>query len=156
MMQVHGWRTPRADRKRAGGVFVENKPGASVEGGRGAAFQPADGVINKRNTIQWDPRTGALGWNKNGDFGVVSPALMLLHEIGHANNFLSNANGYIQATSINLAGTDCSEYDNFEEMRTTNRAEQPAAVKLGEVVRDNHRGALMKVSDPTYHTKQSK
>lgn len=138
---------------RKGGVFIENKPGASAEGGEGPAFQPADGLFNKRNTIQWDPKTGSLGWNQNGEFGTISPALMLLHEIGHANNFLNDANNFFQAGSMGLTGTPYSEYDNFEEMRNTIRAERPAALKLGEVERDNHRGTLIKVANPTYHSK---
>ena len=40
-------------------------------------------------------------------------------------------------------------YDTFEEMRVTNKVENPAAIKLGESPRYNHRGALTNVPNAT-------
>ncbi|MBE2231584.1 MAG: hypothetical protein IAE96_13125 [Chitinophagaceae bacterium] len=134
------------------GVFFENTKAASAEGGEGPSFNPQN-IFNKNNAIQWDPNTGSLAWNKNGDHGIVSPALMLLHEIAHANNFLSDPARYSMAQYTPTWGPDYGSYDNFEELRVTIRVENPAAQKIGEVQRDNHRGALLKVSNPTYHSK---
>jgi hypothetical protein len=41
-------------------------------------------------------------------------------------------------------------YDNAEERRVIDQIETPAARRMGEPIRKDHRGASIGVSDPTY------
>jgi len=134
------------------GVFIENSPSASKAG---PEFIPAGGT-NKHSKILWDPNTGSLASNARGDFGIVSPALMLLHEMGHATKFNENPSSIFMLKSLSTSGTGSHAYDDLEEKRVINSVENPAAILLGEVERDNHRGVLIPVSGPTYKSKYKK
>ncbi len=131
----------------------------SVTRGKAKANYPA-------NTIDWNPNvllfytnaehSNALDLNQpyegiDKDIkhqGVLSPALMLIHEGGHAldKNHLANRDN-----------TDNKIYENDAEQYAAKKAEHPVALELGEGVRENHGGAWrIAGSDinlsPTLHT----
>jgi RHS repeat-associated protein len=134
------------------GVLIENASSATTSG---PEFVPRD-PSNNTSKIIWDPMTGAYASNQKGEIGVVSPALMLLHEIGHANKFMTDPNMLFMLKRLSTQGTNLHEYDDAEEMRVINSIENPAAIRLGELERDNHRGVIIPVSNPTYHSKFKK
>jgi len=80
----------------------------------------AEGDFNK-DYIYWDPRHGLV----LGDDTVLSPALILAHEMGHAEQWING--GYLSKV---LDGT--VESDNLS------RWENPIARQLGEYVRTDY------------------
>ncbi len=103
----------------------------------------------KTETI-WDSRQGTKFTNINGLFGFltgngyteegqVSPAEVLLHELGHAKSTLEDPDKHAIDTR--------SGYEETDVIRTI---ENPAGKKLGrKVVRDGHNGTFYKTVSPT-------
>jgi hypothetical protein len=91
-------------------------------------------------TILWNPRA-ALGWGP-GLGGRISPALVLGHELGHADEspWLLRFN---QARTLWMG-----DYDNAEK-RVIRKLENATARELGEAIRPHHRGHLYWVRKPT-------
>jgi hypothetical protein len=87
-------------------------------------------------TIFWKPND-ALEW-KTWAFGRMrhmTPALMLLHEMGHAFHHDLNAKEFERLGSTEDTGF---RWDNLEEKRTVKEIEVPAARELGEDTRNWH------------------
>jgi hypothetical protein len=68
----------------------------------------------------------------------MSPAGALVHEAGHALEHATNPAG------LNL--TQVPVWDNVEERRNIQNVENPAAKRLGEVIRTGHGGTWKNVS----------
>lgn len=105
--------------------------------------------INPRNTgykpssheIYWNPRIASECPRDFGGNGTRSPALILGHELAHADN------PWYQAI---LAFIRDKDYDNLEEKRVIEGPEKAAALTLGEGVRHTHRpGRFFWVPTPT-------
>jgi hypothetical protein len=100
--------------------------------------------INQGGTDEYDPTTHTISWDPLRGLrcttgGTQSPALGLGHELTHA---LGPMAPWAYAPH---------DYDTVEERRVITGAERTAASALGECVRNNHRGALFNVSNPTMH-----
>jgi hypothetical protein len=76
---------------------------------------------------------------------VQSPALGFLHEVGHALQKLVDPEQFKVDTSTKTNDA----YDYVEEKRVIDRIETPAARRMGEPVRTDHKGTAVEVSDPT-------
>jgi len=108
----------------------------------------------------FDPITRTLTWNPGMALatvddgsptgGFLSPAMNLGHELGHADNWDQSPAGY---TARKLIGSKQWKYDDLEERKVIKEVEQPAAEKLGEGRRDNHRGGPMSVPEVAPPTK---
>ena len=66
----------------------------------------------------------------------ISPALIILHELGHADAIREDYDSYIQDFNIK----DYEGYTNKEEKRNIENVEKPAAEMLGEPVRETDKG----------------
>lgn len=100
----------------------------------GLAFNP------HRHRVFYHPRSGL----QTDGGGKQSPALGLLHELGHAKGYLDNPR-----KNDRLHGTHDSHYDNLEEKRVIKNIENPAARKLGESTRKGHGGRGFRTAGPT-------
>lgn len=83
--------------------------------------------------VYWSPLQGI----KIGT-GVISPAVALLHEFGHA---LGDINGKSESNKYTN-----SRWTNAEEKRVILNVEDPAEKRLDEPVRDSHGGTFVPVS----------
>ncbi len=107
-----------------------------VEDGSDEAY-----VDPRTNTIVWNPWLGASVQGEGGTPGAdgsweQSPALRLLHEIGHSVRMNTDPSGYAADTTY-PKGYDF-RYDNKEEKRVITKIETPAARQLGEATRRSH------------------
>lgn len=100
----------------------------------GLAFSP------QRQRVYYHPRSGL----QTDEGGKQSPALGLLHELGHAKGYLDNPR-----KNNRLHGTHDHHYDNLEEKRVIKNIENPAARKLGEATRSGHGGRGFRTAGPT-------
>ncbi len=77
-------------------------------------------------TIYYNPLSGAAGASLEGysDGSFISPATALLHEAGHARNFLKNKKDFQNANV-----TPDEQYGNKEERRNITEVEHPASEK---------------------------
>lgn len=93
--------------------------------------------------IQWDSLNGLHVWDSKGNSGIMSPASVLGHEMAHATdpNFTRNNN-----QSAALFGYD--DYDWMSEVYAIDKIETPFNRKMGEPVRDNHRGEFNTINSP--------
>ncbi len=76
---------------------------------------------------------------------VQTPALGVLHEIGHALHHQANPKQFISDATTPAAGG----YHNLEEKKTIDNIETPAAKKLGEPTRAHHGGIPVTVKCET-------
>lgn len=100
----------------------------------GLAFSP------HRHKVYYHPRSGL----QTDGGGKQSPALGLLHELGHAKGYLDNPR-----KNDRLHGMHDHQYDNLEEKRVIKNIENPAARKLGEATRTGHGGRGFRTAGPT-------
>lgn len=100
----------------------------------GLAFSP------HKHRVYYHPRSGL----QTDGGGKQSPALGLLHELGHAKGYLDNPR-----KNDRLHGTHDHQYDNLEEKRVIKNIENPAARKLGEATRKGHGGRGFRTAGPT-------
>lgn len=101
--------------------------------------------VASERTIYFNPKSGLeVAPNK-----VQSPALGLLHELGHALRFLEDIEGLRKDLK-----TEDKKFKNYEEKRVIEEIETPAAFKLGEPVRFNHGGKKVEVHGPTSRIKK--
>jgi hypothetical protein len=97
--------------------------------------------------VNWNPRLGLT----NGE-AILSPALSLLHEIGHAIALIQDPDGVAARVSQTMP-----IYQNAEEYRVISTIENPIAADLGEPIRHRHeppKGELqtyVPTDDPTLH-----
>ena len=75
--------------------------------------------------------------------GIQSPALGLLHESGHAIQWIVNGGQFNKDVN-----TPDAQYDTREERRVIEKIESPAARILGEPVRSDHKGTPAPVQCP--------
>jgi hypothetical protein len=95
-------------------------------------------------TVRWDPRSALQIYDNEGKVtGQQTPALGLFHEFGHAFRHLFKRKEFREDSY-----TPDPEYDTKEERKTTTDYENPAARKLGETERFNHRGWPYKSDSP--------
>ena len=100
----------------------------------------------KKSTIYFDPNASSKAYvsapftfpngttrMQNNEVGVISPATILLHEVAHALNYITDPKAFKERR-----GTQVSEYGNAEEKKVIAEIENPAAIKRGEGVRNNH------------------
>ena len=101
------------------------------------------------NDLYYDPNTNNLIYHprsglKTSDGGKQSPALGLLHELGHAQGDLTSPD-----TQRVRAKVSHSKFGNLEEKRVIEDIENPAAKKLGEGTRSDHGGTPYTTVSPT-------
>ncbi|GAB2591712.1 RHS repeat-associated core domain-containing protein [Dyella jejuensis] len=100
-------------------------------------YQPAAGLgLQDYSNIYWDPYSALRVTNG----GSQTPALGLGHELAHA--------GASPVDRI-VGNAFASGYQNYEEKRVIDEYETPAAINLGEGIRDNHYRVPYTVSSPT-------
>lgn len=80
--------------------------------------------------IQWDSLNGVHVWDSKGNSGIMSPASVLGHEMAHATDPKLAINRTIKIP----------DYDTAAEVYAIDKIETPFNRKMGEPVRDNHRG----------------
>ncbi len=102
--------------------------------------------IHKDGKIWFDPYAG----NEIDTGEIQSPALMLLHELGHAIKRLKDPTGHKAELEFD------KKYERKGERRVITEIETPVAIKLGEPTRKNHIGTPVRVPDSTYHKKNDK
>jgi hypothetical protein len=112
-----------------------------------------DSYAPATNTIDWDPTAAMVtsannivdgidvGPGQGPVIGVNSPAICFAHEAAHA----TDPNLSTQLKQINW------QYSSNAEQYAI-QTEDSIDQQLGEVVRPNHFGSFMTVSDPTEHT----
>lgn len=93
------------------------------------------------NTLYWNPKVGAVDVRGN----MVSPALLLVHEAAHANNWIDNPEDYINKSLDQSPEATCDALGNVlfgdaEEKRVIQGPEWDAADKLNEPRRASHAG----------------
>jgi len=121
-----------------------------------------DGGAHKKGTIYWNPTSGLKMMTlhaiemPDGYGGVKtvqyvdytgekqSPALQLLHESGHAYEYMYDRKGY-----KDRAGVRDAQYGWAEERFVIENFETPAANKLHEGTRTNHGGEPYPTDGPT-------
>ncbi len=117
-------------------VFVYHTEGiSSTESYRGIAH------------IWWDSRAGI----QTTDGGLQSPALQLEHEFDHARSRLIDL-----PSNLDRSKQYDAQYDNAEEKRVITGSEKDSAIRLGEGVRNNHKGKLYKTTRSTSTQRQKK
>jgi len=107
-----------------------------------------DGFDRRSNTIRWDPLSGLQTGDDSGigTGKVQSPALGLLHELGHGVDKVYNHTDY-----VNRRKKDAGIYTNEEEWFVINAYENVAARVLGEPTRSNHYGEGTPMPTTTSH-----
>lgn len=114
-----------------------------------------EGFNSGNPEIIWDSRKGAEFTNTKGviswlmgdgytEDGQISPAESLLHELGHAESFLSDPKQHRRDSKYYLN----SAYENQEEYDVITKIENPASAKLNHVKRRGHYGNFFKVKSP--------
>lgn len=88
--------------------------------------------IDNSRTIIWNP---LLGVEDSSNGARISPATVLLHEMGHAAGYDADPAGYANRTN-----TPDANYKNAEERRVTTEIENPFAQRKGEGTRQSHSG----------------
>jgi uncharacterized protein RhaS with RHS repeats len=78
----------------------------------------------KTNSIYWNPKGGYI--NENGQ--VLEPAIVLVHEAAHANNYDNDPIEYEE-----MSDQPDPKYDNKEEARVIKGPETKAARKTGAI-----------------------
>ncbi len=97
-------------------------------------------IFDQNNGIEFDQYTNWIMQGLFGETGSRSPAEGLLHELGHAQNFLNDPKEHRKLSKQSLSG-----YNNAEEFRVIQSVENPAALKLGGIKRNHHGGKFKKV-----------
>jgi RHS repeat-associated protein len=92
------------------------------------------------NLLEWKSNVGL----KTTAGGYQSPALILLHEFGHAYNAFTNPALHQKNTS-----TSSKKYTTMEEQSVTTKIENPAAIKLKQGQRSDHKGSSYFTIGPT-------
>lgn len=124
------------------GVVVNIIAGTPSDGGDKAVLED-DGTVH----VNWSPRLGLT----NGE-AILSPALSLLHEFGHAIALIRDPSRVV----VRLQQT-MPDYGNAEEFRVISTIENPVAADLGEPIRHTHEPAkgelqtYVTTDDPTFH-----
>ncbi|HEX3549784.1 MAG TPA: hypothetical protein VHT53_05380 [Candidatus Elarobacter sp.] len=95
-----------------------------------------DAYLPASRTIVWDPHSAMRVGN-----GRQSPALGLAHELDHAMEEPRTFDRLVERRE--------PAYDNAEERRVITGLERHAARTLHEAVRNDHRGTLYAVREPT-------
>lgn len=103
-----------------------------------------DGMFNR-----FDDNQRAIFYNSRGGLtttegGNQSPALGLLHELGHAYGYFFEKEKYNKRVA-----TSDEDYDNKEEKFVIEMIEAPSAEILGEAIRTNHDGTDFVAEGPT-------
>ena len=123
---------------------------------RGASYFDSEGLNTGGADIIWDSRKGVEFTNIKGlwsfitgkgytEEGFVSPAEVLLHELGHAKNFLKDSDQYMKDHDQHFSG-----FTNKEEYNVIRFIENPASRKLGrKVIRKGHYGSFYNTVSPT-------
>ena len=88
--------------------------------------------------IQWDSLNGVHVWDSKGNSGIMSPASVLGHEMAHATDPKLAINRTIKIP----------DYDTAAEVYAIDKIETPFNRKMGEPVRDNHRGEFNIINSP--------
>ena len=73
------------------------------------------------------------------DGAVMSPAMVLIHELAHAINFIADP-------------IPDPQYGNSEDRRVIVNYENVIAAQLGEPIRNSHDGTFLFVPTVTYHS----
>ena len=97
-------------------------------------YKPTEGK-DFLGTITWDPNEGLEFKDVNGGKGRISPAIVLIHELSHLQS-LSELGIIGFFLRLNIKNT---YYDNSEELSAVGD-ENRVAEKLGEGIRNHHRG----------------
>jgi hypothetical protein len=85
------------------------------------------------NTVHWDPSVGIEHRDDDGTLHRISPAVCLIHELGHAYHKDTNPGRFTRNSD-----TPDEAYDNLEEKATIVLIENPVAKDLGQWQRPNH------------------
>jgi RHS repeat-associated protein len=124
--------------------------------GKLAVLQKSDKIfyITKGDRSLFNPKTNTIYWNPFGGLETtngnkLSPAILLIHEVDHANQKDKNPKKF-----RNDLNTTDSNYDNKEEKRVIMGSETEAAQKTGEIQegtqsRYDHLGRQYPTKGPT-------
>ena len=123
-----------------------------------------DDYFGTNNKINWDPLKAlqAANYIQQNDgyykktisgYGpyLISPALMLGHEAGHAWYLDQSPEHEKQHDRDFPVDSPLIWYDNPKEYNVITMIEVPAAIQLGEAIRDNHGGFSIRVKGPLVH-----
>jgi uncharacterized protein RhaS with RHS repeats len=131
----------RAYHKAGGTDGVFNRLDARSEivtikegGNHDFSFNPSN------DSVTFDPTSGL----EVAPGKVQTPALGVLHELGHAEEHLNNATQEQKDFDTKVSG-----YGNVAEKKVIQNYETPAAQKLGEPTRQGHNGTPVRVKCPT-------
>ena len=128
---------------------AENNPGFGQN--RYTSYHYVDKKGN--SNIIFDPTMGAEVTKDNGimtlisggDYkdkkGMLPPSLVLLHELGHSESYLTDPDQHVRDGQPTLT----NGYVRPEEFDVITTIEHPAAKKLGYIQRNNHRAYFQKV-----------
>jgi len=104
-------------------------------------------VTNSSSDDYYDPALNQIHWDPTSAFkvsgGTQSPALGLLHEIGHGDDFDQSP---IMSTIRSWIGS--WSYDDQEEAHVIQGLETTVANELGEGTRKNHKGDPYRTNSP--------
>lgn len=102
------------------------------------------------HTINWDPNSG----NDNLEGGIQSPALGLVHEIGHAYEEDAQIGPQTDLPGGPILGDILlALFDNWGDLRVILGIESDFARRHGEPVRNTHHTKPKKVPNSTWHTR---
>ncbi len=107
-------------------IVVGPKPMVGLSAEPGSVYDPST------RTIYWLPASG-FRWRTMLSWQHITPALALLHELGHAFHHDTDPSGFEMNRKASLVG-----WDNREEKRTIREIENVAAKDLGESLRHQH------------------
>jgi hypothetical protein len=108
-------------------------------------YQNGNRYTIDNKTIYWDPDASTrTSGTSIANVGVLSAALLLLHEAAHA----EDAN----LTKHYGDGNNNPTYDNNAEQYAIVQYENVVAQNLGETIRANHVGLYIPTKNPTEHT----
>jgi RHS repeat-associated protein len=98
---------------------------------------------NGEIVIKWASRSGLKFENDNGQKGTMSPFTALVHEVGHATDYLLSRTFFKR-----LQGTPDLTANNKAERKAIDGPERAATELMNETARDNHSGSPINVSGP--------
>jgi Effector protein len=93
--------------------------------------RPGSGSSNGH--IDWNPHLAITGYNDADSTAAISPAVSLLHEAAHAEDFVSNPDQYFH----DMSEPD-DQFGNLEDRRVITQVENPALESLGLPQMESH------------------
>ena len=113
----------------------------------GDSFEPIEIQDNTLSGyIVWDPHQAIFFYGSNREKEYISSALLYIHEVNHAINYLEDTKNYTDRRAILN-----KDYDDNEEMQTI-KVERTIARELGEPERVSHHGRIQYTDSVVDHS----